>query len=85
MSRRRILMGMMCLVAILSLTACADGDGPLAGTTDQGGAATDPVSGPPARETMPGSDGPLPANRLSPEHFTYLGAFRLPDEFAWGA
>jgi hypothetical protein len=34
---------------------------------------------------MPGSDGPLPANRLSPEHFTYLGAFRLPDEFAWGA
>lgn len=29
--------------------------------------------------------GPLPANRLSPEHFTYEGAFRLTDEFVWGA
>jgi hypothetical protein len=29
--------------------------------------------------------GPIPTNALLPEDFTYLGAFRLPDEFAWGA
>lgn len=29
--------------------------------------------------------GPVPADRLMPEHFAYQGAFRLPDEFAWGA
>ncbi len=28
---------------------------------------------------------PVPANRLTPEHFVYQGAFRLPDDFAWGA
>jgi hypothetical protein len=29
--------------------------------------------------------GPVLANHLMPEDFTYHGAFRLPDEFAWGA
>ncbi len=29
--------------------------------------------------------GPVPANRLMPEDFVYQGAFRLPDDFAWGA
>jgi hypothetical protein len=29
--------------------------------------------------------GPVPANRLMPEEFVYQGAFRLPDDFAWGA
>jgi hypothetical protein len=29
--------------------------------------------------------GPIPTNALLPEDFTYQGAFRLPDDFAWGA
>jgi hypothetical protein len=29
--------------------------------------------------------GPVPANSLAPSDFTYQGAFRLPDDFAWGA
>jgi hypothetical protein len=29
--------------------------------------------------------GPVPTNALLPENFTYQGAFRLPDDFAWGA
>lgn len=29
--------------------------------------------------------GPVPANRLMPDDFEYQGAFRLPDDFAWGA
>ncbi len=29
--------------------------------------------------------GPAPENALMPEDFTYQGAFRLPDDFAWGA
>jgi hypothetical protein len=29
--------------------------------------------------------GPIPSNALMPEDFSYQGAFRLPDEFAWGA
>ena len=29
--------------------------------------------------------GPVPANRLMPDSFVYQGAFRLPDDFAWGA
>jgi hypothetical protein len=28
---------------------------------------------------------PVPANRLTPDQFDYRGAFRLPDEFNWGA
>jgi hypothetical protein len=32
-----------------------------------------------------GSEGPVPANRLMPDQFDYQGAFRLPDEFNWGA
>ncbi|MBN2556487.1 MAG: hypothetical protein JXA97_11155 [Anaerolineales bacterium] len=35
--------------------------------------------------TIPVDTGPVPANRLTPDHFTYQGAFRLPEAFAWGA
>jgi hypothetical protein len=35
--------------------------------------------------TISQGTGPVPTNALLPEDFTYLGAFRLPDEFAWGA
>jgi hypothetical protein len=35
--------------------------------------------------TTPQETGPVPTNALLPEDFTYQGAFRLPDDFAWGA
>ncbi len=36
-------------------------------------------------ETIVRDNGPAPANRLMPEHFAYQGAFRLPEDFNWGA
>jgi hypothetical protein len=35
--------------------------------------------------TIARDSGPVPANRLMPENFVYQGAFRLPEEFNWGA
>jgi hypothetical protein len=35
--------------------------------------------------TTPQETGPVPTNALLPEDFTYQGAIRLPDDFAWGA
>ena len=51
------------------------------------GDAAGPAGGGPTRRpsTVAPDSGPVPGNRLMPEHFEYQGAFRLPDEFAWGA
>jgi hypothetical protein len=84
MSKRVILTVLLFTAIILSLAACGGGDSQAADSGQDNGAPADDGGGP-ERDTIPGADGPLPANRLSPEHFNYLGAFRLPDEFAWGA
>jgi hypothetical protein len=83
MGKRTALARLVCVVIVFSSTACGGDDGQLNRIgQDQ---ETSPGDNGPERETIPAADGPLPANRLSPEHFTYLGAFRLPDEFSWGA
>ncbi|MGQ9651502.1 MAG: hypothetical protein ACUVXJ_15455 [Phycisphaerae bacterium] len=70
---------LLCLLALVILTAqgCnsrpADNGGPSnGGDTPNGGGSDD---GPTA--------GGVPAERLQATDFTYLGAFRLPDEFNW--
>jgi hypothetical protein len=83
MSKRIILTILVSAIFILGLAACGGGDDQTVGTSN--GAVSDDGADPPERDTIPQSGGPLPANRLAPEHFNYLGAFRLPDEFAWGA
>ncbi|MGD8759458.1 MAG: hypothetical protein PVJ07_04300, partial [Anaerolineales bacterium] len=75
------------LVLSLSIiaTGCNDtgappGDTPHLGTVEPQSDTPDQ----PDETVIPGS-GPVPDDRLMPEDFTYQGAFRLPDEFAWGA
>lgn len=57
--------------------AGTSGAGGTAGQTQTGGASGDSGSG--------GTAGSGSSERLLPEHLTYQGAFRLPDEFSWGA
>ncbi len=56
-------------------------------TTTEG--AGDPIVEPaPTGPYTPADPAPIdavPAERLQPTDFTYQGAFRLPDDFNWGA
>ncbi|MFN2299515.1 MAG: hypothetical protein ACK2UB_11760 [Anaerolineales bacterium] len=76
-----VLLGMMTIVGLgcLGLRAVPEA----APAAETAGSDTDrpgPAIGPTA-----GDGGQVAAGRLMPEDFSYAGAFRLPDEFNWGA
>ncbi len=75
----------LCAFLLLSLSLAAAGcNFPVAASRPSQATATrTPATQ--AGVVAPTESLPIPAHRLMPEHFTYQGAFRLPDEFAWGA
>lgn len=91
----RLLRVMTCAIVVaVLLGAQCSGSGPENGGTDNGdtgnggtdngGTDGDDNGGDDGggTDTAGGGD---PATRLQPADFTYLGAFRLPDDFNWGA
>jgi len=75
---KRHLLGLLAL-AMLSWPGCetrpSDNGGDTTNGGGSGGGTTDGGA----------ATGGVPAERLQTTDFTYLGAFRLPDEFNWGA
>ena len=85
---RKMALIFICFMLLISLAACSvSRDSASTNEVGPAGAAAADLSrsGVVEREPIPVEAGPTAANRLAPEHFTYLGAFRLPDDFAWGA
>ncbi|MEJ2570380.1 MAG: hypothetical protein P8Y98_07540 [Anaerolineales bacterium] len=86
MKLRRIQHSAMLLVIVLILSVVSSSCNapiPTVSTVDD----SSPIEAPEdeGSEIVIRDSGPVPANRLMPEHFVYQGAFRLPDDFAWGA
>jgi hypothetical protein len=94
---RALLICAIGLVLVVGLAGCGQNAG--SGSGDNGGQAGDTTNGDtPAGGTDAtgdgtadgggsgsGTSGGSPAVRLQPANLTYAGAFRLPDDFNWGA
>ena len=73
------------IIASCNYPGLSSDDTPDSDAVDSGIVESD--SSPADQDTGPVilDSGPVPANSLTPSNFTYQGAFRLPDDFAWGA
>ncbi|HSW45527.1 MAG TPA: hypothetical protein VLM89_08145, partial [Phycisphaerae bacterium] len=85
---------LICLLAVVicSGLGCKNQTPGTGGSADSGGGSTGGGAGGTGGDGASGggsssapAGGSNPTERLQPTDFTYLGAFRLPDEFNWGA
>ncbi len=86
MKRRKIRYSAVLLIIVSTLSvACSSCNAPIPTDFSVDDSIHGEAPSNEGSEIVVRDSGPVPANRLMPEDFVYQGAFRLPDEFAWGA